>query len=92
MSKFDEAKSILSALNVPAKQQNNMCCCVLLAMANVLEQTPWKKATIVLTWIFLHMRQRQTILMLIFLATGIVLFTEKEYTFQLLILIAHLTP
>ena len=37
MSKFDEAKAILSALNVPAKQQNNMCCCVLLAMANVHE-------------------------------------------------------
>lgn len=45
MSKFDEARAILSALNVPAKQQNNMCCCVLLAMANVLENTPWKKAT-----------------------------------------------
>ena len=52
MSKFDEAKSILSALNVPAKQQNNMCCCVLLAMANVLEQTPWKKATN--GWIRIH--------------------------------------
>lgn len=52
MSKFDEAKSILSALNVPTKQQNNMCCCVLLAMANVLEQTPWKKATN--GWIRIH--------------------------------------
>lgn len=52
MSKFDEAKSILSALNVPTKQQNNMCCCVLLAMANVLEKTPWKKATN--GWIRIH--------------------------------------
>lgn len=52
MSKFDEAKSILSALNVPTKQQNNMCCCVLLAMANVLEKTPWKKATN--DWIRIH--------------------------------------
>ena len=52
MSKFDEARAILSALNVPAKQQNNMCCCVLLAMANVLENTPWKKATN--GWIRIH--------------------------------------
>ncbi len=52
MSKFDEAKAILSALNVPVKQQNNMCCCVLLAMANVFENTPWKKATN--GWIRIH--------------------------------------
>lgn len=30
MSKLDEAKEILSSLKVPAKQQNGMCCCVLL--------------------------------------------------------------
>lgn len=52
MSKFDDARAILSALNVPAKQQNNMCCCVLLAMANVLENTPWEKATN--GWIRIH--------------------------------------
>lgn len=52
MSKFDDARAILSALNVPVKQQNNMCCCVLLAMANVLENTPWKKATN--GWIRIH--------------------------------------
>lgn len=52
MSKFDEAKAILNALNVPAKQQNNMCCCVLLAMSNVLEDTPWKEATN--NWIRIH--------------------------------------
>lgn len=52
MSKFDEAKAILSTLNVPAKQQNNMCCCVLLAMANVLESTPWENATN--DWIRIH--------------------------------------
>lgn len=52
MSKFDDARAILSALNVPAKQQNNMCCCVLLAMANVLENTPWKKASN--AWIRIH--------------------------------------
>lgn len=52
MSKFDEARAILNALNVPAKQQNNMCCCVLLAMANILENTPWNKATN--GWIRIH--------------------------------------
>lgn len=34
MSKLEEAKEILSSLKVPAKQQNGMCCCVLLAMAS----------------------------------------------------------
>lgn len=52
MSEFDEARAIPSALNVPAKQQNNMCCCVLLAMINVLENIPWKKATN--DWIRIH--------------------------------------
>ena len=52
MSKLEEAKAILSALQVPAKQQNNMCCCVLLAMANVCENMPWKKATN--NWIRIH--------------------------------------
>ena len=52
MSKLDEAKAILGALNVPAKQQNNMCCCVLLAMADIHENTPWKKATN--GWIRIH--------------------------------------
>lgn len=45
MSKLDEAREMLSALQVPPKQQNGMCCCVLLAMANVLEDTPWSQAT-----------------------------------------------
>ena len=35
MSKLEKAKEILSSLKVPAKQQNGMCCCVLLAMANL---------------------------------------------------------
>lgn len=52
MSKFDDARAILSALNVPTKQQNNMCCYVLLAMANVHENTPWKKATN--GWVRIH--------------------------------------
>lgn len=52
MSKLDEAKEILNALNVPAKQQNYMCCCVLLAMANVLKNTPWMNAAN--DWIRIH--------------------------------------
>ncbi len=52
MSKLEEAKIILNALQVPNKQQNSMCCCVLLAMANVLENTPWQQATN--GWIRIH--------------------------------------
>ncbi|WP_455562823.1 BsuBI/PstI family type II restriction endonuclease [Akkermansia massiliensis] len=52
MSKLEEAKIILNALQVPTKQQNIMCCCVLLAMANVLENTPWQQATN--GWIRIH--------------------------------------
>ena len=52
MSKLDEAKEILDSLQVPAKQQNAMCCCVLLAMANLLEDTAWRKATN--GWIRIH--------------------------------------
>lgn len=52
MSKLDEAKEILNALGVPAKQQNNMCCCVLLAMANLSEDDNWKDAFN--NWIRIH--------------------------------------
>ncbi len=52
MSKLDEAKEILEVLQVPAKQQNAMCCCVLLAMANLLEGDSWEKATNI--WIRIH--------------------------------------
>ena len=45
MSKIDEAKIILNALKLPAKQQNGMCCCVLLAMSNMLEKMQWKDAS-----------------------------------------------
>ena len=44
MSKLEEAKEILSSLKVPAKQQNGMCCCVLLAMANLTEEEAWESA------------------------------------------------
>lgn len=52
MSKLDEAKEILAALQVPAKQQNGMCCCVLLAMAGLTEDSPWSSATN--EWIRIH--------------------------------------
>ena len=44
MSKLEKAKEILSSLKVPAKQQNGMCCCVLLAMANLTEEKAWESA------------------------------------------------
>lgn len=44
MSKLEKAKEILSSLKVPAKQQNGMCCCVLLAMANLTEEEAWESA------------------------------------------------
>lgn len=52
MSKLEEAKEILNSLQVPAKQQNGMCCCVLLAMANLIEDAPWRSATN--EWIRIH--------------------------------------
>lgn len=52
MCKIDEAKEILNALQVPAKQQNAMCCCVLLAMAGLVEKTAWQDATN--QWIRIH--------------------------------------
>lgn len=52
MNKLEEAKEILSSLNTPAKQQNSMCCCTLLAMANLTEEKPWSSATN--DWVRIH--------------------------------------
>lgn len=52
MRKLEEARNILSALEVPAKQQNGMCCCVLLAMAGIKEEQHWTSATN--NWIRIH--------------------------------------
>lgn len=52
MSKLDEARDILDALQVPAKQQNVMCCCVLVAMAGLKEGQCWTDATN--NWIRIH--------------------------------------
>lgn len=52
MSKKEEARAILSALKVPAKQQNDMCCYVLLALSNIEEGSSWQQATN--NWIGIH--------------------------------------
>ena len=52
MSKVEEARAILKELQVPAKQQADLCCFVLLAMANIKEQDLWLSATN--EWIRIH--------------------------------------
>lgn len=52
MSKLDEARDILNALQVPDKQKNDMCCLVLLSMANLKEDTDWENANN--GWIRIH--------------------------------------
>lgn len=45
MSKIEEARKILSELNVPKKQQTDLCCYVLLAMSDIKEGIAWTEAT-----------------------------------------------
>lgn len=52
MSKINEARSILIALGMPARQQADLCCYALLAMLNVTPNTPWSSATN--AWIRIH--------------------------------------
>ena len=52
MNKIEEAKEILKQLQVPAKQQTDLCCFVLLAMAGIKEQDKWSSATN--GWIRIH--------------------------------------
>ena len=52
MKKLEEAKEILRALQVPTRQQNNICGYVLLAMANLSEKTPWQESSN--EWIRIH--------------------------------------
>ena len=47
-----EAKAILNELGMPQKQQADLCCFVLLAMANVKESDSWSAATN--QWIRIH--------------------------------------
>ncbi len=52
MRKLEQAKEILGALRVPQKQQNGICCYVLLAMAGMSEESSWSDATN--HWIRIH--------------------------------------
>lgn len=52
MSKKDESKEILQAMEIPSKQQNDMCCFALLAMAGIKEPDSWASAAN--EWIRIH--------------------------------------
>lgn len=52
MSKINEARAILAELNVPSKQQSDLCCLVLLAMSNIKEADLWASATN--EWVRIH--------------------------------------
>lgn len=52
MGKVEEARQLLREIGMPEKQQADLCCYVLLAMANVKEGDEWKVATN--EWIRIH--------------------------------------
>lgn len=52
MSKIEEARTLLKELQVPVKQQSDICCLTLLAMANVKENGSWQNA--INDWIRIH--------------------------------------
>ena len=52
MKKIEEARTILKELQVPVKQQSDMCCYVLLAMAQIGKKQSWSEATN--EWIRIH--------------------------------------
>ena len=52
MSKVENAKSILKSLQVPTRQQSDMCCYVLLALAGIKKRSRWDSATN--EWIRIH--------------------------------------
>ena len=52
MSKLDEAREILNALQVPVKLQNEMCCLTLLALAGIGKEKSWADATN--NWMRIH--------------------------------------
>lgn len=45
MGKIEEARQLLKDIGMPEKQQTDLCCYVLLAMANIKEADTWKYAT-----------------------------------------------
>lgn len=52
MAKIDEARAFLQAVGMPQAQQTDLCCYVLLAMADIRPDTLWKDATN--GWIRIH--------------------------------------
>jgi len=52
MPKKDEARAILSSINMPAAQQSDICCYTLLAMGSITEQSEWASAQN--DWIRIH--------------------------------------
>lgn len=45
MSKLEDARKILTALQVPKAQKKDMCCYTLLALAGLDEDGAWESAT-----------------------------------------------
>lgn len=52
MGKVEEARHLLIEIGMPDRQRTDLCCYVLLAMANVKETEPWQSATN--EWIRIH--------------------------------------
>ena len=52
MGKIEEAREFLESVGMPKAQQADICCYVLLAMADVKPETPWSEATN--DWIRIH--------------------------------------
>lgn len=52
MGKIEEAHQLLKNIGMPEKQQADLCCYALLAMAKVKEEDPWQAATN--EWIRIH--------------------------------------
>lgn len=52
MGKVEEAREFLESVGMPKAQQADICCYVLLAMADVKPETPWSEATN--DWIRIH--------------------------------------
>ena len=52
MKKLEEARKILKEMQVPAKQQADICCYTLLAMANIRKSDQWSEAAN--PWVRIH--------------------------------------
>lgn len=52
MSKIEMVRAFLEAVGMPKKQQADVCCYAILAIAGIKPRTPWKKAAN--AWIRIH--------------------------------------